>query len=151
MSLKTWFLDFLGNIRKEKGEIEETLFEEKLQEIYYKELAIQTAVVLIANALSACEIKVYEKGQEVKNKFYYRLNVSPNKNENASQLWHKAIEKMIYEKEALIVEIGEELFVVDSKSEEEKPLEGNIYTGICIGNLSPETVKCFRGFLYIFL
>lgn len=134
MSLKTWFLDFLGNIRTEKGKIEETLFEEKLQEIYYKELAIQTAVVLIANALSACEIKVYEKGQEVKNKFYYRLNVSPNKNENASQLWHKAIEKMIYEKEALIVEIGEELFVVDSKSEEEKPLEGNIYTGICIGN-----------------
>ena len=66
MSLKTWFLDFLGNIRTEKGEIEETLFEEKLQEIYYKELAIQTAVVLIANALSACEIKVYEKGQEVK-------------------------------------------------------------------------------------
>ena len=45
MSLKTWFLDFLGNIRTEKGEIEETLFEEKLQEIYYKELAIQTAVV----------------------------------------------------------------------------------------------------------
>lgn len=136
MSLKTWFFDFLGKVKTEQGDIAGNLFEEKIQEIYYKELAIQTAVVLIANALSACEIKVYEKGQEVKNKFYYRLNISPNKNENASQLWHKAIEKMIYEKEAILIEVGEEFFVADGYSIQERPILGDIYSGVYVGPVS---------------
>ena len=71
MSIKTWFMDFLGNTKNEKGEIIESVIEEKVQEIYYKELAIQTAITLIANAIAKCEIKVYEKNKEVKNKTYY--------------------------------------------------------------------------------
>ena len=95
MSIKTWLMDFLGaNINK--GKIVDDVIENELQEIYYKELAIQTAITLISNAISKCEIKVYEKNKEVKNKLYYTLNVEANKNENSSQLWHKAIEKMIY-------------------------------------------------------
>lgn len=53
-------MDFLGNVKNEKGEITENIIEEKIQEIYYKELAIQTAISLIANAIAKCEIKVYE-------------------------------------------------------------------------------------------
>ena len=41
MSIKTWFMDFLGNVKNEKGEITENIIEEKIQEIYYKELARQ--------------------------------------------------------------------------------------------------------------
>ena len=77
-------MDFLGNAKNDKGEIIESVIEEKIQEVYYKELAIQTAITLIANAIAKCEIKVYEKNREVKNKTYYTLNVSPNKNENSS-------------------------------------------------------------------
>ena len=135
MSIKTWFMDFLGNTKNEKGEIIESVIEEKVQEIYYKELAIQTAITLIANAIAKCEIKVYEKNKEVKNKTYYTLNVSPNKNENSSQLWHKAIEKMVYDNESIILEVGECLYCANSYFVEEYPIRGNLYKGVAIGNL----------------
>ena len=135
MSIKTWFIDFLGNAKNDKGEIIESVIEEKIQEVYYKELAIQTAITLIANAIAKCEIKVYEKNREVKNKTYYTLNVSPNKNENSSQLWHKAIEKMVYDNESIIVEVGDGLYCADSYSVEEYPIIGNLYKGVAIGNL----------------
>ena len=135
MSIKTWFMDFLGNAKNDKGEIIESVIEEKVQEIYYKELAIQTAITLIANAIAKCEIKVYEKNREVKNETYYTLNISPNKNENSSQLWHKAIEKMVYDNESIIVEVGDGLYCADSYSVEEYPILGNLYKGVAIGNL----------------
>ena len=135
MSIKTWFIDLLGNAKNDKGEIIESVIEEKIQEVYYKELAIQTAITLIANAIAKCEIKVYEKNREVKNKTYYTLNVSPNKNENSSQLWHKAIEKMVYDNESIIVEVGDGLYCADSYSVEEYPIIGNLYKGVAIGNL----------------
>ena len=65
MSIKTWFKDFLGNAKNEKGEIIESVIEENIQEIYYKELAIQTAITYIANALSKCEIKIYENNMKI--------------------------------------------------------------------------------------
>lgn len=135
MSIRTWFMDFLGNARDQEGNIVENVIEEKVQEIYYKELAIQTAISLIANAIAKCEIKVYENNQEVKNKAYYLLNVSPNVNENSSQLWHKAIEKMVYNKESIIVDISNSLHCVDSYTYDEYPIKGHIYKGITIGNL----------------
>ena len=128
MSIKTWLVDFLGNIKTKEGTIEECITEEQLQEIYYKELAIQTAITLIANAIAKCEIKVFEKNEEVKNKLYYTLYVSPNKNENSSQLWHKAIEKMVYANESIIVEIHDSLYCANTGySTEEYPILGNVY------------------------
>ena len=135
MSIKTWFMDFLGNAKNNKGEIIESVIEEKIQEVYYKELAIQTAITLIANAIAKCEIKVYEKNREVKNETYYTLNISPNKNENSSQLWHKAIEKMVYDNESIIIEVGNSLYCASSYSVEEYPILGNLYKGVAIGNL----------------
>ena len=135
MSIKTWFMDFLGNAKNNKGEIIESVIEEKIQEVYYKELAIQTAITLIANAIAKCEIKVYEKNREEKNETYYTLNISPNKNENSSQLWHKAIEKMVYDNESIIIEVGNSLYCASSYSVEEYPILGNLYKGVAIGNL----------------
>ena len=58
MGLKSWLADFLG---KESKPINELYYEQKIPQVYYKELAIQTAISLIANAISKCEIKVFEK------------------------------------------------------------------------------------------
>lgn len=136
MSFKTWFMDFLGNVKKEKGDVVENVIEEQIQEIYYKELAIQTAISLIANAISKCEIKVYEENKEVKNKLYHTLNIEPNINENSSQFWHKAIEKMIYENECIVVEVNEQLYCADSYSVEERPILGNLYRSVSVGQIN---------------
>ena len=136
MSFKTWFMDFLGNVKNEKGDVVENVIEEQIQEIYYKELAIQTAISLIANAISKCEIKVYEENKEVKNKLYHTLNIEPNINENSSQFWHKAIEKMIYENECIVIEVNEQLYCADSYSVEERPILGNLYRSVSVGQIN---------------
>ena len=111
--------------------------EDKLQNIYQKELAIESAISLIASAMSEVEIKTFENDVEVKGEKYYILNVEPNTNENASKFWHKAIRKMYIDDEpALIVNLQGKLYVADSYSVEEYPVRGNIYRNVRIGNLS---------------
>ena len=110
--------------------------EDKLQNIYQKELAIESAISLIASAMSEVEIRTFEKDKEVKGEKYYILNIEPNINENASKLWHKAIRKMYREGRALIVNIQGKLYVADSYSIEEYPIKGNVYRNVRIDNLS---------------
>lgn len=136
MSIKTWFMDFLGNAKNEKGDIVQSIIEEQMQEIYHKELAIQTAISLIANAIAKCEIKVYENNKEVKNKLYHTLNIEPNTNENSSQFWHKAIEKMIYENECIVIDVNDKLYCADSYSIEDRPILGNLYRGVSVGQIN---------------
>jgi len=144
MSFKSWLADFLG---KESKPISEMYYEQKIPQVYYKELAIQTAISLIANAVAKCEMKVFSKNEEVQNKTYFELNIQPNKNENSSQLWHKAVEKMIYEGECIIVNVAEELHVAESYHVEEYPILGNVYKGVTIGNLQLDRVfKCHEVF-----
>lgn len=140
MSIKTWLIDFLGIKKDENGNTVDYIYENPSAQIYYKELAIQTAITLIANAVAKCEIKTFENNNEVKNEKYYELNIQPNKNENSSQMWHKAIEKMIYDGECIIVNVADELHVADSYSVEEYPIKGNIYKGVSINNLPLDRV-----------
>ncbi len=104
-------------------------------DIYYLELALYTASSLIGNAISRSEIKCFEKGKSVKNKDYYKLNVSPNRNETSSVFWHKVINNVIRKNKALVVEDKDFLYCADSYSVElERPLYGDIYSGVTVGN-----------------
>lgn len=141
MSFKTWIVDFLGIPTQPVTPVDYS-YNSQVDTVFYKELAIQTAITLIANGIAKCEMKVYEGNKEVKNQTYFELNVQPNKNQNSSQLWHKAIEKMIYEGECIVVNVGGELFVADSYHVQEYPIKGNIYKGVVIGNLQLD--KTFR-------
>lgn len=138
MGLKRWFINFL-----EKKEIVETEnikgdkeIEDLKSEIIYKELALHTAITLIANAISKCEIKTYENELEKKDRLYYSLNISPNINQNSSQFWHKVIEKMIYDGEALVLDINDKLYCADKFGVDKFPILGNKYQGIIIDTLS---------------
>lgn len=106
--------------------------------IYYKELALHTAVSLISNGISRSEVKVYREGKETKNEDYFRLNVSPNANDTSSWFWHKIINKMIREREALVVETRDgKLYVADSFSRKEKrPVLGDIFDNVQVGELT---------------
>lgn len=104
-------------------------------ELYYLELALYTASSLIGNAISRSEVKCYENGKSVKNADYFRLNVSPNKNETSSVFWHKIINNMIRKNKALVVEANGYLYCADSFCvEAERPIQGDIYSGVTVGN-----------------
>lgn len=108
-------------------------------ELYYKEMALHTAVSLISNAISRSEIKCFEGGKPKKNEDYYLLNISPNRNETSALFWHKVINKVIRNGEALVVEAAGALYCADSYSlEAERPVLGNIYSGVTSGNMTFE-------------
>lgn len=105
---------------------------------YIKNLAVHTAVSIIANAISQCEIVVYEKGEKVNNEDWYSLNVRPNANENASGFWHKVVERMLtapHDKGALVFLSGGNLYVADSYEIQEKrpfKMAGNLYNAVTV-------------------
>jgi Ni,Fe-hydrogenase III large subunit len=53
-------------------------------DLYIREMAFWSAVNLVANAVSKCEIKTFENGKEVKKQEYYLWNIEPNRNQNSS-------------------------------------------------------------------
>lgn len=97
-----------------------------------KALAFYLATSYIADTISKCEIKRFVKGEMVKDSFYYLFNVSPNVNENASQLKAKLIYKLFTENEALLFENKGCLYVADSFSREPQPIKGDKFTDISL-------------------
>lgn len=123
---------FPGSSRERVGP--ETITIDIPSNIYVKELAVYSAISLIANAISQSEIKVYKNNVSVKDEDYFSLNIKPNPNESASHFWHKVIEKSLREeKGALCFISGKNLYCADSfVLEKKRPFLGNIYSGVVI-------------------
>jgi len=135
-----WISDFLEKlfpVRQKVGGDPSAVVIDIPAELYYKELAIYTASSLISNAISRSEMRTFEKGLPVKKQDYYLLNVSPNRNETSSVFWHKVINKVIRNGEALVVEAGGYIYYADSYVRaSERPILGDIYEGVTVGNFS---------------
>lgn len=137
MGINFNFKSFLkGFLDEEMTSQSAVIGKKELTNLAYKELAISTCINLIANAISQCTARTYENNIEIFGQEHYILNVRPNINESSTMLWHKAIEKMVHNGEAIIVNINGCLFVADSYVVNEYPIKGNIYESVVIGNLS---------------
>ena len=135
-----WISDFLEKlfpVKEKYGPDASSVVIDIPAELYYKGLAIYTASSLISNAISRSEMRVFEKGKPVKNRDYYLLNVSPNRNETSSVFWHKVINRVIRNGEALVVEAGGYLYCADSYTRAvERPVLGDIYEMVAVGNFT---------------
>lgn len=131
------FLESLFPVKETYGGDASTIVIDIPADLYYKELAIYTASSLISNGISRSEIRTFRDGLPVKDTDYYLLNVSPNRNETSSVFWHKVINKVIRRGEALVVEINGCLYCADSYVREwERPILGDVYSGVQIGNFT---------------
>lgn len=108
------------------------------QQIYFKELGLQIAISYIANTISKCEFKVFEKGKEVQNELYYMLNVNPNPNQNSSQFLNALVNRYYRNGKVLVFPDSRKnrLYVADGFSVDEKPLSENVFSNISIENES---------------
>ena len=135
-----WISDFLEKlfpVKQKVGGDPSAVVIDIPAELYYKELAIYTASSLISNAISRSEMRTFEAGLPVKKNDYYLLNVSPNRNETSSVFWHKVINRVIRDGEALVVEAGGYIYCDDSYVRaSERPILGDIYEGVTVGNFS---------------
>lgn len=111
--------------------------EEKLSiEVFYKELAIQSCISFIANALVMSEFQTFENGKEVKKLNHYLLNVEPNLNQNATEFWHEVIWRLIYDNECLIIQHDDQFFVAEDFLHQEFAFKEDIYSNVTIRGFS---------------
>lgn len=119
------------------------------EKLFLKELAVYSAVSLIANALASCEVLVYKNGKKVKDDDWYSLNIQANINESAPQFWHKVVEKMLLaddDKGALVFVQGGNIYCADSYAIKEKrpfKMTGHLYDSVVIDDLQMN--KTFTG------
>lgn len=127
--------DFLESVPDEdlQQQIEETR-----KQVACRDLAYQICVQRIARAIAKCEFLTYRKHEEQKGELYYRLNVSPNGNQNATDFWTGFINHLYTDQEALIVQSKDgQLFVADSWSvDDERVMTDWIFKDVTVGNFT---------------
>ena len=102
--------------------------------VFYKELALQSSINLIANSIARSEFLTYEKGKEVRKNNHYLLNVEANQNTPASIFWRDVVSNIIYKGKCLVVMQGDMLYIADDFNRKELAFVENIYTDVVIKN-----------------
>lgn len=100
--------------------------------VYFKAAAVSIAIGYMQNAFSKCEIRTFEGGEEKRGLWYYRLNVSPNPNQNASQMKNQAVARLMVRGDALIVPVGDHLYVADGFAIDRNQLGDDLFRGVSI-------------------
>lgn len=134
--------DWLGDVfrRQQRGDHDQTSFDtlciDLSEKILVRDLAINTAINLLGNAISLSDFNTYEKGNEDKSNIYYKLNVEPNPNYSASRFWKKFVYRLIYDGEVLIIEQGKNYYVADSFVKETKAFYTCKYRDVVVDDFS---------------
>lgn len=136
MGLITWIRDWMSGGIVSATPVTEEEYQSLVAELSFRELAFYSCVNMIANSISKCEFKTFEKNKEVKAREYYSWNVEPNKNQNSSQFLHKLIFQLYANNECLVIAEGDQLLVADSFTMKEYALFDNTFSGVTVGDYS---------------
>lgn len=97
------------------------------------DLALHSAINIIAYALSKCEFRTFMDGKEVRGPEYYTWNYEPNRNENASQFIQKLVSTLIYKNECLVVATNSgELLIADSYAHERYAFYPDVFYNVTV-------------------
>lgn len=127
--------DIFGRFFNKNDTYYNSYAENVAKEIFYKELAISSAINIIAKLISNAEFRTFIDGKEVFKHNYYRFNIEPNQNQNASEFWSELIRKLFYENEALVIEENGMYYIADSFTPNNEVLYQTSFTNVVIGDL----------------
>lgn len=139
-----------GTCRVTVEDIAKYIDEKRWNELALYDFALHSGINIIANALSACEVRTFDHWKEVQKDQYYKWNYEPNKNMNAAQFKQKLVWSLIYKNECLVVQTRKgDLLIADSYQHEQYALRQDLFRNVTIygegGNTSPYTFeKVFR-------
>lgn len=140
LNFKRWLLERLSGdqARVSSEDITAGEFFSLSAEIYVRELAFWQCTNLVANAVSKCEFKTFDRGKEIKGEEYYLWNIEPNKNQNSSVFLQKLISKLFSENEVLVVGANGQILVADSYTRREYALLDDIFEQVTVGDFKFE-------------
>lgn len=136
------FRDWLGDVfrRQQRGNHDQTSFDtlciDLSEKILVRDLAINTAINLLGNAISLSDFNTYKKGNEDKSDIYYKLNVEPNPNYSASRFWKKFVYRLVYDGEVLIIKQRDDYYIADSFVKEVRAFYTCKYRDVVVDNFS---------------
>lgn len=136
------FRDWLGDIfkRQKRGDHDQTSFDtlciDLSEKILVRDLAINTAINLLGNAISLSDFNTYQEGNEDKSDIYYKLNVQPNPNYSASRFWKKFVYRLIYDGEVLIIKQRDDYYIADSFVKEVRAFYTCKYRDVVVDDFS---------------
>ncbi|GIN86969.1 phage portal protein [Heyndrickxia sporothermodurans] len=131
------FINWVKNIFGNKTEITlKDCFYELGIDFYYKRLAVETCIDLIAKSITKSEIQTFESGKKKRGENYYLLNVQPNINQNAAEFMHSLVRRLVLKNECVVVMQNEQLLIVDDYNVTEYVLKENLFTDVTVGDLS---------------
>ena len=141
MSTITDFWKFIqGKLRGGKSievtskDITEFIDREEWNRLALYEFALHSGINIIANALSACEVRTFKNWEEVYNNQHYLWNYEPNMNMNASQFKQKLVWSLIYKNECLIIQTRKgDFLIADSYEHEQYALYHDTFRNVTVG------------------
>ena len=149
------FLSWLLNLKKGSATAADAAAQAACEELAkaateaaLRELAFDTCVNMIANAISHCEFKTLRGGRPIYGDEYWLWNFEPNINQNSSAFLHKLVDRLCRTGSALVVETthrsGQKMLVVADRFDPPKlyPAKANEYTGVTVGEVAYD--KTFR-------
>ena len=98
--------------------------------------ALITTIDMIASLVAKCEFKTYRNGKEFKGYEWYSLNVKPNKNQNSTEFWQEFISKLLFYREALVINVNNQLIIADDFQKEEFAVKESEFTQISRGDIT---------------
>lgn len=101
-----------------------------------EELALFSAIDLIASAGSLCEWRTYQHDQRTNGNDWYAWNISPNQNQNATEFKRILIARLLRFNEALVFCRNGNYYIADGFSREQYAFRPNRYSNITCCNLS---------------
>lgn len=127
------FLDeIFGNKQENQQYLLNTFSKDFRGDARYHFFTTKVAINFIAKVISRINFLTFENGKQTKLKNYYMLNIEANKNQSATFFWQELITRLLFEGEALVIIVKDQLFLADSFEKVEKGTEENIYSNIYI-------------------
>lgn len=138
------FIDYIRSKLIGKSSIE--ISESDLEEFYEKyeaskfnvtELALFTAISLIARSIAKCEFVTLNDDKPRYEYEYYLWNYSPNKHQTKIEFISEFVSNLIFKNEALIVETSDgQLLVADGFSKTEFALYDDVFSSVSCRNFT---------------
>lgn len=140
MSTITDFWKFIqGKLRGGKtyevtsNDISEFIDKHEWNRLALYEFALHSGINIIANALSACEVRTFESWKEVRKDQYYKWNFEPNINTNAAQFKQKLVWSLIYRNECLVIQNAKgDFLIADSYEHDQYALYQDVFRNVTV-------------------
>lgn len=144
MRFSTFLSELMANAsRDEKGNYllrDPCMTDDAGRRLNVEELALFSAIDLLAAAGSACPWLTYRENKRYQGDDWVQYNIQPNPNQNAAEFRRMLIARLLWDGEALVFGHGGHIYLADSFQRDVRAFVPNVYRGVTCNNLSMDKV-----------